>query len=91
MIFNEDTDKYMMQQKIREHTTEESWKDFIINILINIPDVDMEIAEWVKEFSTIFVDVCKNCEYKISPDKEIKDTFKIKRNDNKSPDFKKYR
>lgn len=83
------TDKYMMQQKIREHTTEESWKDFIINILINIPDVDMEIAEWVKEFSTIFVDVCKNCEYKISPDKEIKDTFKIKRNDNKSPDFKK--
>lgn len=28
MIFNEDTDKYMMQQKIREHTTEESWKDF---------------------------------------------------------------
>lgn len=89
MIFNEDTDKYMMQQKIREHTTEESWKDFIINILINIPDVDMEIAEWVKEFSTIFVDVCKNCEYKISPDKEIKDTFKIKRNDNKSPDFKK--
>ena len=33
MIFNEDTDKYMMQQKIREHTTEESWKDFIINIL----------------------------------------------------------
>ena len=89
MIFNEDTDKYMMQQKIREHTTEERWKDFIINILINIPDVDMEIAEWVKEFSTIFVDVCKNCEYKISPDKEIKDTFKIKRNDNKSPDFKK--
>lgn len=89
MIFNEDTDKYMMQQKIREHTTEESWKDFIINILINMPDVDMEIAEWVKEFSTIFVDVCKNCEYKISPDKEIKDTFKIKRNDNKSPDFKK--
>lgn len=54
-----------------------------------MPDVDMEIAEWVKEFSTIFVDVCKNCEYKISPDKEIKDTFKIKRNDNKSPDFKK--
>ena len=89
MIFNEDTDKYMMQQKIREHTTEESWKDFIINILINMPDVDMEIAEWVKEFFTIFVDVCKNCEYKISPDKEIKDTFKIKRNDNKSPDFKK--
>lgn len=89
MIFNEDTDKYMMQQKIREHTTEESWKDFIINILINMPDIDMEIAEWVKEFSTIFVDVCKNCEYKISPDKEIKDTFKIKRNDNKSPDFKK--
>ena len=89
MIFNEDTDKYMMQQKIREHTTEESWKDFIINILINMPDVDMEIAEWVKEFFTIFVDVCKNCEYKISPNKEIKDTFKIKRNDNKSPDFKK--
>ena len=56
MIFNEDTDKYMMQQKIREHTTEESWKDFIINILINIPDVDMEIAEWVKEF---FYNFCR--------------------------------
>ena len=63
-----------MQQKIREHTTEESWKDFIINILINMPDVDMEIAEWVKEFSTIFVDVCKNL-------REKDETFPIEKSD----------
>ena len=89
MIFNEDTDRYVMQQKIRKYTTEESWKNFVIDILINMPDVDMEIAEWVKNFSTIFVEVCKNCEYEISTNKEIKVTFKIKRNDKKSPDFKK--
>ena len=48
-----------MQQKIRENTTEESWKDFIIEILVNMPDVDMEIAEWVNDFSVDFAEYCK--------------------------------
>lgn len=89
MIFNEDVDKYVMQQKIREYTTEESWKNFVINILVDMPDVDMEIAEWVKKFSVFFVEVCKKCGYEISPSKDIKVVFKIKRNDKKVQDFKK--
>ena len=68
MIFNEDADRYVMQQKIRENTTEESWKDFIIEILVNMPDVDMEIAEWVKDFAVVFAEYCKKYKYEISSD-----------------------
>lgn len=89
MIFNEDADRYVMQQKIRENTTEESWKDFIIEILVNMPDVDMEIAEWVNDFSVDFAEYCKKYKYEISSDKDIKTTFKIKRSDTKTPNFKK--
>ena len=89
MIFNEDADRYVMQQKIRENTTEESWKDFIIEILVNMPDVDMEIAEWVKDFAVVFAEYCKKYKYEISSDKDIKTTFKIKRSDTKTPNFKK--
>lgn len=89
MIFNEDVDDYVMQQKIREYTDEENWKNYVIEILVDMPDVETEIAEWVQQFTSNFCEVCEKYGYKIHSDKDIKKIFKIKQRDKKSPDFKK--
>lgn len=88
MIFNEDADEYVMRQKIRECSNEESWKDYVIDVLIDMPDAEIGIAEWVKKFSSVFCAVCETHDYKIFPEKDIKDIFKIKLRDKNSPDFK---
>lgn len=88
MIFNEEADEYVMKQKIRECSNEESWKEYVIDALIDMPDVEIGIAEWVKKFSSVFGAVCEKHGYKISLEKDIKDIFKIKQRDKKSPDFK---
>ena len=36
MIFNEDIDEYALNQKIREYTNGDTWKDYVIDILIDI-------------------------------------------------------
>lgn len=89
MIFNEDVDEYVMQQKIREYTDEENWKNYVIEILVDMPDVETEIAEWVQQFTSTFCEACEKYGYKIHSDKDIKKIFKIKQRDKKSPDFKK--
>ena len=89
MIFNEDTDEYVMSQKIRECTDENTWKDYVSDILIEMPDIETEIGEWVKSFSAVFCSVCARYGYEISIDKKLKDIFKIKQSDKKSPNFKK--
>lgn len=88
MIFNEDIDEYMMNQKIWEYTDEDTWKDYVIDILVGMPDIEIEIGEWVKNFSNVFAAVCDKYAYKISIDKNLKDTFKIKRSDKNVPNFK---
>lgn len=89
MIFNEDVDDYVMRQKIREDTDEESWKNCVIDVLADMPDIETGIAEWVQKFSSAFCEVCEKYGYKISSDKDIKKIFKIKQRDKSSPDFKK--
>ena len=77
-----------MRKKIREYTNEDTWKDYVIDILIDMPDAETEIGEWVKSFSTVFGSVCVKYGYEISRDKKLKDIFKIKQSDKKAPDFK---
>ena len=88
MIFNEDIDEYVMNQRIREYTDEGTWKDYVIDILIGMPDIEIEIGEWVKNFSSVFKTICAKYAYEISTDKNLKDTFKIKRSDKNTPNFK---
>ncbi len=88
MIFNEDADEYVMSQKIRECTDENTWKDYVLDILIDMPDIETEIGEWVKSFSIVFCSACARYGYEISTDKKLKDIFKIKQSDKKSPNFK---
>lgn len=77
MIFNEDADEYVMSQKIRERTDENTWKDYVLDILIGMPDIETEIGEWVKSFSTVFCSACARYGYEISTDKKLKDIFKM--------------
>ena len=88
IVFNEDVDDYVMKQKIREYTDEDTWKDYVIDILVDMPDIETEIGEWVKSFSPVFCSVCGKYGYGISTDKELKDIFKIKQSDKKTPNFK---
>ncbi|WP_024295833.1 ATP-dependent helicase [Lacrimispora indolis] len=88
LIFNEDVDEYVMKQKIWEYTNEETWKDYVIDILVDMPDIEMGIAEWVKSFSVIFCSICTKYGYEISPHKDIKNIFKIKQSDKNVPYFK---
>ncbi len=88
VIFNEDADEYVMAQRIRTYTDEGTWRDYVIDILNKMPDIEIGVAEWVKEFSVVFCSVSENHGYEISKEKNIKDIFKIKRSDKSNPDFK---
>ncbi len=88
MIFSEDVDEYAMCQRIREFTDEDLWKDYVLDILVDLPDIEIGIEEWVKGFSIVFCLLCDKYRYKISEDKEIKNIFKIKQRDKKVPNFK---
>lgn len=88
IIFNEDVDEYVMKQKIREYTDEDTWQDFVIDILIDMPDTETEIGEWVKIFSNSFCSACVKYGYEISTDRKLKDIFKIKQSDKKTSNFK---
>lgn len=87
MIFNEDVDEYVMNQRIKEYTDENIWRDYVIDILINMPDIETEIAKWVKSFSNTFCTISAKYGYEISVDKEIKNIFKIKQRDKSIPNF----
>lgn len=58
IIFDANDDDYTMKQKIREYTDEAAWKDFIIDILIAMPDIGIGVGEWVDKFSDIFQSIC---------------------------------
>ncbi len=88
IIFDANDDDYTMKQKIREYTDEATWKDFVIDILIAMPDVGIEIGEWVEKSSDVFKSICDKYGYEISINGNLKDIFKIKRSDKKVPNFK---
>lgn len=88
MIFSEDVDEYIMKQKICEYTDEDLWKDYIIDILVNMPSIEIGIAKWVNEFMDSYCSISAKYNYTASPDKELQNVFKIKQRDSKIPCFK---
>lgn len=88
VIFGEDVDDYVMNQKIRECSDEDLWKDYVIDILSNMPDIETGIAEWISSFSAHFCSNSANHGYSILADKDPKIIFKIKRSDKHTPSFR---
>lgn len=88
MIFGEDVEEYLMLQKIRECIGEDNWKNFVISILADIPDVELGISEWVKAFSIYYCEIIEKYGFKICTEREIKNYFKIKTRDKNVPHFK---
>lgn len=88
MIFNEDVDEYIMKQKICKYNDEDLWKDYLIDILTNMPDIEMGIAEWTDKFAVIYCTISSKHGYSISSEKAPNSVFKIKRSDKQTPHFK---
>lgn len=88
MIFGEDVDDYVMNRKIRECSDEDLWKDYVVDILTNMPDIENGIAEWISNFSAHFCSSSANHGYSILSNKDPKIIFKIKRSDTHTPFFK---
>lgn len=89
ILIGEEADDYMMNQKIREYTDEDNWKDFIIEIFCRLPDINLGIAEWVKQFIDLYSNILQKYKFQIVEGANIKDIFKIKTRDQNNPDFKK--
>lgn len=88
MIFNEDVDEYIMKQKIHEYTDVDLWKDYVIDILADMPDIEIGIAEWADKFLVIYCSISAKHGYTISSEKAPKSVFMIKRSDKQTPHFK---
>lgn len=88
MIFGEDIEDYLMIQKIQDYTDEEKWKNFVVEVLSNMPGIDLGIGEWVKSFSIYYCEIVKKYGFELSTQKSVKDYFKIKARDKSVPHFK---
>lgn len=88
IIFNEDVDEYIMKQKICDKTDENLWKDYVIDVLVGMPDIEIGIAEWVNKFISTYQSITSRYGYVFSSDINLKTLFKIKRSDKRNPQFK---
>lgn len=88
ILIGEETDDYLMDKLISEYTYEDNWKNFIIDVLGNVPDINIAIAEWISQFTKLYTDILQKYDLKIMEGVEIKNIFKIKTRDTKKPKFK---
>ncbi len=88
ILIGEEVDDYLMSKKIRDFTDEDNWKDFIIDVLSGFPDINIGIAEWVKQFIRLYSDILEKYKFRVEEGIDIKDIFKIKTRDSSHPNFK---
>ena len=88
IVLGEEMDDYLMNKKIREYTDEDNWKDFIIDIFYNLPDINLGIAEWVNHFMQLYIDILKKYNFQVVEGTNIKEILKIKTSDRSNPEFK---
>lgn len=88
ILIGEEVDDYLMSKKTRDFTDEDNWKDFIIDVLSGLPDINTGIAEWVKQFIQLYSDILEKYKFRVEEGIDIKDIFKIKTRDSNNPNFK---
>lgn len=88
ILIGEEVDDYLISKKIGEYTDEDNWKDFIIDIFCGLPDIDLGIAEWVKQFIELYSNIFDKYKFQAAEGTNIKDILKIKTRDRSNPDFK---
>lgn len=88
ILIGEEVDDYLMSKKIREYTDEDNWKDFIIDIFCGLPNIDLGIAEWVKQFIELYSNILERYKFQATEGTSIKDILKIKTRDKSNPNFK---
>lgn len=88
LLIGEEVDDYLISKKIGEYTDGDNWKDFIIDIFCGLPDIDLGIAEWVKQFIELYSNILEKYKFQVAEGINIKDIFKIKTKDRSNPAFK---
>ncbi len=53
-----------------------------------MPDLDLGIAEWVRQLTNLYIDVLQKYNFQIAEGTNIKDILKIKMRDNSNPEVK---
>lgn len=90
ILIGEEVDDYLISKKIGEYTDEDNWKDFIIDIFYGLPDIDLGIAEWVKQFIELYSNIFEKNKFQAAEGTNIKDILKIKTRDRSNPDLRRY-
>ena len=88
LLIGEEVDDYLISKKIGEYTDGDNWKDFIIDIFCGLPDIDLGIAEWVKQFIELYSNILEKYKFQVAEGINIKDILKIKTKDRSNPAFK---
>lgn len=81
-------DDYWMDSQIRTFTDENNWKNFITDLLGDLPDINLGIEIWVKQFIASCSNILKKYQFYILEGFNVKDIFKIKTRDRDNPNFK---
>lgn len=88
IVVDKYTDDYHMDRILRDYIDENKWKDFVIETLLCLPDVEIGIAEWIKQAVTIYADILNKYDLKTYDGRKLSDIFKIKKNDKNIPGFR---
>lgn len=88
VLIGEEVAEHLMMQNIVEYIDEEKWKDFIVEVFANLPDINISIAEWVKEFADVYCKIISKYNLRFAEGRSKSEVFKIKRSDKKKPQFK---
>ena len=81
-------DEYHMEKTIRDSIDENKWKDFVTETLLCVPDVNLGIAEWIKQAEKKYAEILEKYVFKTYDGRKLSDIFKIKRTDKNVPGFK---
>lgn len=75
--------KYEIERKVSYDT----WKDICVQLLINLPSVDLEVEKWVISLKKVFEDIAFPLNF--INGHSVNEVIKIKQKDKKNIDFKK--
>jgi len=89
LVFGSIEDVYIMEKRIIELVDELAWKKLVIDILRNSPDINLEIAVWVKIFQEKVENLIGQSNMNFHDSKSSSQIFKIKSRDQKNPEFNK--
>lgn len=88
MIIGEEVADYLMEEKIEKYTTQNNWKNFVIDVICEMPNVNLGVDDWVKACKKTYIKILEKYGFQLINGIDIENVFKIKTRDNNNPNFK---